>query len=206
MLLAIDKYRIHCSASCLAFKPISCSSFSLSARSQELFSLNEPASNRAVGSIGVRSSGFGFQEAIKKLGIERRIYTQGENKVILDPFLPEKEYDINIISEIQKDIHHEFKEFIKSRRKGRVNIEESELFSGKFWSGKQAKKIGLVDDIGDCYQIIKKKFGDNVNIKKIQMEKSWIKRKFKIINIIDIIFDKLMMTIKENFDRNRLGM
>jgi signal peptide peptidase SppA len=165
------------------------------------------ASNASIiGSIGVRSSGFGFHDAIKKLGIERRIYTQGENKVILDPFLPEKESDIEIINKIQKDIHQEFKDFVKSRRGSKINISDDELFSGEFWSGKKAREIGLIDEIGDCYNIIKKKFGNDINIKKIQIEKSWIKRKFKISSIIDIIFDKFILFIEERFNRNKLGM
>ncbi|MFN7038064.1 MAG: S49 family peptidase [Alphaproteobacteria bacterium] len=159
-----------------------------------------------VGSIGVITTGFGFYDAIKKLGIERRIYTQGENKSVLDPFLPEKESDIKIIHGIQKDIHENFKNFLRERRAGKLTADEDKLFSGEFWSGKEAIKLGLIDYIGDMNTVINDKFGDKAKIKMINTEKSWFKRKFRISNIIENITDKIYLIIKEKFELNKLGL
>jgi signal peptide peptidase SppA len=153
--------------------------------------------NSIIGSIGVIAATFGFQDAIKKLGVERRIYTQGENKSILDPFLPEKESDIKILTSAQKDIHESFKNLVRARRVGKLKGEEGELFSGEFWSGKKAAELGLVDKIDDMYSVIKEKYGEKINIQKVGKEKSWLKRKLGItfnnisLNLIDSLIEKI---------------
>jgi signal peptide peptidase SppA len=96
-----------------------------------------------VGSIGVISAGFGFQDAIKKMGVERRVYTQGLNKSVLDPFLPEKKSDIDILLKLQKNTHNHFINHVKSRRKGRLTQTDEILFNGEFWSGNIAEDFGL---------------------------------------------------------------
>lgn len=156
-----------------------------------------------IGSIGVISAGFGFVEAIKKLGIERRVYTQGENKSVLDPFQLEKQSDIEILKEAQKDVHEAFKAHVKSRRKIKKSDEER-LFSGEFWSGKKAKSLGLVDDIGDLRSVLVKKFGDDVKIEKISKPKGWLKRKFGVIS--DVFFDSLARAISEKAIWSKFGM
>jgi signal peptide peptidase SppA len=119
-----------------------------------------------VGSIGVVSAGFGFPEAIKKLGVERRVYTSGESKVILDPFQPEKEADVERLKAIQEDIHELFIDLVKGRR-GDVLGDDPEIFSGLFWSGKSALSLGLADRIGDLRSVIEEKFGKKARIKMI---------------------------------------
>ncbi len=131
-----------------------------------------------IGSIGVISSGFGFQEAIKKMGVERRIYTQGMNKSILDPFSPAKAGDIKILDSLQKEAHAHFIDYVKSRRKARLTQSDEVLFNGEFWAGMIAKDFGLIDGIDNIYSFIKKKFGDKVNIDYIKAKESWFKRKF----------------------------
>lgn len=125
-----------------------------------------------VGSIGVIVRNFGFVEAIKKLGIERRVYTEGENKNILDPFMPEKESDIEILTSVQKDIYESFKEYVRSRRS---NLrEDKDLFSGRFWSGKASVELGLVDAIGEMQETMKARYGEKIEFCYLTKEKNKI--------------------------------
>ncbi len=111
-----------------------------------------------VGSIGVVSGGFGFPELLKKIGVERRVYTAGENKVILDPFQPEKEGDIEYLKTLQLEIHKVFIEMVKSRR-GTLLTDEAPIFSGLFWTGQRGFELGLVDGLGDMRSEIKRRYG-----------------------------------------------
>jgi len=129
-----------------------------------------------VGSIGVISQGFGFTNAIKKLGIERRVHTQGDNKSVLDPFSKEKKEDIELIKNIQKDIHEQFIAHVKKARGTKLNSAEN-LFSGKFWSGKQAAQLGLIDKIGIYEDVMKEKFSGKINYKIIEAKQSFLQRK-----------------------------
>ncbi len=104
-----------------------------------------------VGSIGVISAGFGFTGAIKKLGVERRVYTAGTNKSVLDPFLPEKKEDVDHLKSLQLDVHEAFKDIVRARRAEKLKGDEKELFSGLFWSGDKAMERGLVDGIGSLH-------------------------------------------------------
>ncbi len=130
-----------------------------------------------IGSIGVVSSGFGFQEAIKKLGIERRLYTQGKNKSLLDPFKPERKEDVEVIKKIQRDIHEHFIDFVKERRRNKIAQDDEIIYTGEVWAGEVAKDFGLIDGIDNLYSFIRKKFGENVNIKYLNQKSSWIKRR-----------------------------
>jgi len=117
-----------------------------------------------VGSIGVVSSGFGFVEAIDKLGIERRVHTAGKEKAILDPFRPEKPADVKILKRIQADLHDQFTSWVSDRRGERLD-DDADLFTGAFWTGREAKKLGLVDGLGDRRGIMRERFGDKVRFK-----------------------------------------
>ncbi len=129
------------------------------------------ASNSSiVGSIGVVSSGFGFHGLIDKLGIERRVYTQGVNKAILDPFMPEKSSDVEFLKSLQSDAHDSFISLVKGRR-GTKLAEHPDLFSGLFWSGKRAETLGLVDGIGSIHSVLDRKYGKRVELMLIK-EKS----------------------------------
>lgn len=120
-----------------------------------------------IGSIGVVSAGFGFVEAIKKLGIERRVHTAGENKSILDPFSPEKEVDVDRLKQMQLEVHEHFKDMVKERRGAKLDETDKDLFSGAFWSGVKAQNLGLVDGIGNMHTVLREKFGDEVVLKTI---------------------------------------
>jgi ClpP class serine protease len=129
-----------------------------------------------VGSIGVVGATFGLQKAIEKLGIERRIYTSGDRKVILDPFLPENPDDVAHIQAIQKDIHEGFMALVKLRRGGKLNGPESALFSGEYWSGEQALRLGLVDGFAEVRSFLRERFGEKVSTPLIA-ERGWFGRR-----------------------------
>jgi signal peptide peptidase SppA len=126
-----------------------------------------------VGSIGVIAASFGFVEAMDKLGIERRVHTSGENKSILDPFLPEKPEDVDRLKAIQSDVHEAFKALVRQRRSSKLKETDGELFSGAFWSGKKALDLGLIDGIGHLHDVLKQKYGEKVDIKVIEKPQGW---------------------------------
>lgn len=115
-----------------------------------------------VGSIGVVGGTFGFVDLIKKVGIERRLYTSGENKAQLDPFLPENPDDVARLKAIQREIHDTFIALVKSSRGARLKGEESYLFTGEYWAGERAVKLGLADAIGDLRTVLRARYGDKV--------------------------------------------
>jgi serine protease SohB len=130
-----------------------------------------------VGSIGVVGGSFGFDKAIGKLGIERRLYTSGERKATLDPFLPENPDDVERLKKLQREIHDSFIALVKSRRSGRLNGSESDLFSGEYWVGQRARELGLVDGIGDLRAVLRERFGDKVVTPLISADRSWLGRR-----------------------------
>jgi signal peptide peptidase SppA len=130
-----------------------------------------------IGSIGVISSSFGFTEAIKKIGVERRVYNQGDNKSIMDPFLPTKAADVKIIKAMQENVHEHFIEHVKSRRGNRLTQTDDILFHGEFWTGKTALDYGLIDGIDDMYSFIHKNYGENTKFEYIEQKTSWFKKK-----------------------------
>ena len=131
-----------------------------------------------VGSIGVIYSSFGFKELIQKIGVQRRIYTAGKNKSTLDPFLEEKEEDIERLKSIQLDLHKDFIEVVEKSRASKLKKDKGiELFSGEFWSGRKAKELGLIDNIGSPEKILKEKFGEKIIIKKFEKTKGWLAKK-----------------------------
>lgn len=113
-----------------------------------------------TGSIGVIIKGFGFNEAMKKLGIERRVYTAGADKDRLDPFLPQNPEDLKKIQEVMSEVHKNFEQAVLEGRKGRLKVADpSTLFTGDFWSGQTAVSLGLVDGIGNLTDVMEKEFG-----------------------------------------------
>ncbi len=139
-----------------------------------------------IGSIGVIAAGFGFVEALKKLGVERRVYTAGESKNILDPFKPEKEEDVKRLLDLQEDVHEGFKAYVRGRRLGKLKADESELFTGAFWTGKRSLDLGLVDGLGHMHEILKRKFGEKVEITEISASRGWGLRRFGFGSATDL--------------------
>ncbi len=133
--------------------------------------------NSIVGSIGVISAGFGFTGAMEKLGVERRIYSAGDNKSKLDPFSPEKESDIEWLKGLQVEIHENFKGYVKERRGERLKKrKDKELFSGDVWTGKKAEELGLIDGIADMRSFMREKYGEDVKLELHEGRKSWIQK------------------------------
>ena len=118
--------------------------------------------NSIVGSIGVVGGSFGFDKLLKKIGVERRLYTSGEHKAMLDPFLPEDPEDVARLKRLQREIHNDFISVVKSRRGGKLNGADDSLFSGEFWTGRQGLELGLVDAIGELRSTLRERFGDKV--------------------------------------------
>lgn len=123
--------------------------------------------NSIIGSIGVISAGFGFNQLIEKIGIDRRLYASGAHKGMLDSFSPENLEEVGRLKDIQKAIHESFKTLVRERREGKLKRPEEELFTGEFWTGSQAIDLGLIDGIGDLRTVMRKKFGDKVVFKLI---------------------------------------
>ncbi|MFK0384803.1 S49 family peptidase [Agrobacterium sp. NPDC090273] len=129
-----------------------------------------------VGSIGVVSGGFGFPDMLKKIGIERRVYTAGENKVILDPFQPEKEGDIEYLKSLQVEIHNVFIDMVKMRRGAKLK-DEPTIFSGLFWTGMRGLDLGLIDGLGDMKDVLRRRYGDKVKLQLISGARSLFGKK-----------------------------
>jgi serine protease SohB len=130
-----------------------------------------------VGSIGVVGGSFGFTKLIEKIGIERRLYTSGEHKAMLDPFLPEDPGDVERLKKLQRDIHDSFIALVKARRGGKLNGLENDLFSGEYWTGTRGLELGLVDAIGDLRTVLRERFGDKVVTPLISAERGWFGRR-----------------------------
>ena len=124
-----------------------------------------------IGSIGVVSAGFGFDRAIEKLGVDRRVYTAGARKMILDPFKPEAEEDVARLKSLQAEIHQQFIDHIVDRRGGKLKGAHEDLFSGAFWTGATAVELGLIDGLGECRALITKRFGEDVDLLSVQPKK-----------------------------------
>ena len=162
-----------------------------------------------LGSIGVVSGGFGFSEAIKKIGIERRLYTAGTKKAILDPFLPEKESEVKHLKAIQSDIYEEFKTEVKSRRNTKLKGKEPELFSGAFWTGRRAIEMGLIDGIGDLYSVMNEHFNERLKLKEIAPRKSFFRDVFKVHSIENhevTLINGILGAIENRLMWNKFGL
>jgi len=133
--------------------------------------------NSVVGSIGVVGGSFGFDKLIAKIGIERRLYTSGEHKAMLDPFLPEDPADVERLKALQREIHDDFIALVKSRRGGKLNGPDETLFSGEYWTGRRALGFGLIDAIGDLRSTLRQRFGDKVYTPLITAERGLLGRR-----------------------------
>merc|ERR1712093_546486 len=162
-------------------------------------------SSSIVGSIGVISASFGFQDAIKKIGIQRRVYTAGKNKSTLDPFKEEKDEDIERIKKLQLELHSDFIEVVKKSRGQKLkDPEKNNTFTGEFWSGSTSMKLGLIDGIGNAEQILREKFGEDLVIKKLEKPKSFIAK--KLSSSLDDQVDNIASVIEERALWQKFGL
>ncbi len=127
-----------------------------------------------IGSIGVISAGFGFPQALEKLGVERRVYTSGKSKSMLDPFRPENDEDIAYLKDLQSEIHQTFIDQVRSRRGSRLSAPEDELFSGRFWTGVKALDLGLVDGLGTMHDVLASRFGEQLELVAVQPKRPFL--------------------------------
>jgi serine protease SohB len=161
-----------------------------------------------VGSIGVVSAGFGFTKLIDRIGVERRVHTAGDRKVMLDPFRPERKEDVEHLKSLQADIHAMFIDLVKTRR-GAALSDDPDLFSGAFWSGNRAVTLGLADRVGELRAVLKERFGEDVRIKTIPTERSALRRRLGLLGRDDAamrIIDRAIAGIEERLLWNRFGL
>lgn len=115
--------------------------------------------NTLTGSVGVIMKGFGFVDLMKKVGVERRVYTVGADKDRLDPFLPQTQADTEKVQQVMGEVHQNFAQAVIEGRKGKLHADPSTLFTGDFWSGQTALKLGLVDNLGNLMDAMNNEFG-----------------------------------------------
>ena len=131
-----------------------------------------------IGSIGVVYSGFGFSDLIQKWGIERRLYTAGDRKAMLDPFTPLRPEDVERLQGMQKKIHTLFIEQVRNRRKERLRASENELFNGNVWTGSEAVELGLIDGVADMRSLVRQRYGDKAKILPINRPRGFFSQLF----------------------------
>ena len=166
----------------------------------------DPAS--LVGSIGVVSAGFGFDRLIERLGVERRVHTQGEAKAMLDPFRPENPQDVARLKEIQADVQALFTGLVRERR---PKLDASrDLFTGAVWTGRQALDLGLVDGLGDLRSTLRARYGDKVELRLVaETRGSWLARLLRRAGpgqTVAEIPDALIAAVEERAAWARLGL
>jgi ClpP class serine protease len=115
-----------------------------------------------LGSIGVVGGSFGFQELIKRIGVERRLYTAGAHKAMLDPFLPENPDDVARVKALQREIHAIFIALVRASRGDRLKSADDVLFTGEYWAGETSVSLGLADAIGDLRSTLRARYGEKV--------------------------------------------
>src|SRR5262245_27787490 len=139
-----------------------------------------------VGSIGVVGGSFGFHGLLDKIGIERRLYTSGERKAMLDPFLPEKPEDVARLKAIQQEIHEGFIALVKERRGAALARPGADLFSGEYWTGRTGQELGLVDKIGDLRTVLRTRFGSKVRTPLITSARGLFARPMPGVGVGDV--------------------
>jgi signal peptide peptidase SppA len=135
-----------------------------------------------VGSIGVVSASFGFQDLLHKIGVERRVHTAGRNKSILDPFKPEKEEDVERLKALQLEIHDTFIDMVRERRGAKL-ADDPDLFTGLFWTGKRGVQLGLADALGDMRSTLKQRYGDKTQLKLISAPRGLFGRRLGLFGV-----------------------
>ena len=169
--------------------------------------------NSIVGSIGVISASFGFVDALKRFGVERRVHTSGEHKSALDPFLPEDPHDVSRLKSIQAEVHESFKTLVRSRRGRKLRLAEEQLFNGDFWTGRRAHEIGLIDGLADMRAVITDRFGSDVRMVPVGERVGWLRRRLGMRverhapDMIGAGFATgLIATLEERFFWSRFGL
>ena len=158
-----------------------------------------------VGSIGVVSAGFGFQDLIAKLGIERRVHTSGENKSMLDPFRDEKPEDVERLKRLQAEIHDGFKAWVRERRGARLKGGDSLLFTGEFWTAARGLELGLVDSLGELRAVLQARYGAKVHLPVVAARRRFLSR-FGLGSGIELIGPSTLAALEERAHWQRFGL
>ncbi len=128
-----------------------------------------------LGSIGVISAGFGAHEFLARQGFERRVYTAGQSKSMLDPFRPAQDEDVARLKGVLNDIHTNFIDHVKSRRGDKLD-DKTDLFTGEIWLARRAKELGLIDGIGHLKPVLQERFGKKTKVRRYGIKKSVLSR------------------------------
>lgn len=164
-------------------------------------------SSSIVGSIGVISSGFGFQDLIARYGVERRVHTSGEHKSMLDPFRPEKPEDVERLHRLQAEIHEGFKDWVRKRRAGKLKGDDSLLFSGEFWTGRRGLELGLVDSLGELRSTLQARYGAKVHLPVIGPRRRLLSRFGLTTNMgLDTVGPATLAALEERLHWQRFGL
>ncbi|MBI3197066.1 MAG: S49 family peptidase [Rhodospirillales bacterium] len=158
-----------------------------------------------VGSIGVISAGFGFQDLIARHGVERRVHTSGERKAMLDPFRPENPEDVERLKRLQAEIHDGFKDWVRQRRASRLKGDEAALFNGEFWTGKRGLELGLADGLGELRATLQARYGAKVRLPVIGPRRRLLSR-FGLATGLDEIGPATLVAIEERLHWQRFGL
>ena len=156
-----------------------------------------------VGSIGVISASFGFKDLIKKIGVQRRIFTAGENKSFLDPFKDVQEKDVEKLIKVQKSIFENFRDLVLKNRKNKIDPDK--VCNGEFWTGEQALDLGLIDSNETLVAYLDKNFGKNYTIRPIESKKSFLKTLFSSKSHTSDSVTGLIETLYEEAHWSRYG-
>ncbi len=166
-------------------------------------------SSSIVGSIGVVSAGFGFQEAMDKIGVERRLHTAGGRKAILDPFKPEREEDVADLKAVQGEIHDSFKSWVRERRGARLKGAEEELFSGAFWTGRKAVELGLADGLGQLREVLRDRYGKKMRLVPVERKRGFLSGLLgggQAEQRMEDLGPAMLSAVEERFVWQRLGL
>jgi signal peptide peptidase SppA len=159
-----------------------------------------------VGSIGVVHASFGFAEALGRLGIERRLYTAGAKKSMLDPFRPERAEDVERLNAILHELHQGFKATVRQRRGARLKGGDEELFEGQIWTGRGALEAGLIDGLGDLHAVLRERFGAKVKLPLISTAKPWWQRRLGLEAWPRTVVDAALDSLTERALWSRYGL
>lgn len=158
-----------------------------------------------VGSIGVISASFGFQDLIARFGVERRVHTSGERKAMLDPFRPENPEDVERLKRLQAEIHDGFKDWVRQRRASRLKGDEAALFNGEFWTGRRGLELGLADGLGELRATLQARYGAKVRLPVIGPRRRLLSR-FGLATGLDEIGPATLAAIEERLHWQRFGL
>lgn len=161
--------------------------------------------NSIIGSIGVISASFGLQEAIARLGIERRVHARGPLKDFLDPFRPEDPAHVAVLEAMQAEIHARFLTYVRDRRGDRLRLSDEELGSGRVWTGEAARAVGLIDGIGELRATLRHLYGERVRVRLVNPPRTGWFRGMRP-EVSGELVGSLIALLEERLCRARFGL